>query len=87
MFLYDFILNAVIFLVIFNIGRAVSWFRTRQWLGGNPAYSIFLPLGLAFLLTVVDDIRLGFAYQLAIFLLGALGVYWLAAQLGRRSRW
>jgi hypothetical protein len=85
--LYDFLLNAIIFLIIFNAGRIASWFKTRRWAEGSPAFTVLLPLGLALLLTAVDGTRLNFAYRLALFLLGALGLYWLAAQVSRRRRW
>jgi len=85
--MFTFLLNAIIFLTIFNIGRVVSWFQTKRWLGGNPAYTIILPLSLALLLTVIDGFRLAFVYKLGIFFLGAFGLYWLASQISRLNRW
>lgn len=80
---WNFLINAVVFLMVFNIARFASWYKTRRWVGGNPVFSIFLPISLALLLTVIDSFRLFFAYQLAIFLVGALGLYWVSSYLNR----
>lgn len=79
----NFLINASVFMLVFNITRLTSWYRTRRWEKGNPAFTIFLPVSLALLLTVIDSIRLFFAYQLAIFIAGAIGLYWLSSKLSR----
>ena len=83
MFWWNFIINTAVFLLVFNISRLASWYQTRRWIGGNLVFTVFLPIYLALLLTVVDSFRLFFAYQLAFFLVGAVGIYWLVSYLNR----
>lgn len=72
----NFLLNCLVFLLAFNISRLSEWVRTRHFPQGNPVFTLVLPVALAFSLTILDSLRFYFVYQLLLFLLSAVLIYW-----------
>jgi len=79
----NFILNCLVFLLVFNISRLAEWVKTRRFPPGNPFFTLVLPAALAFSLTILDSLRFYFVYQLLLFLLSAVLIYWGVVLLNR----
>lgn len=84
MFWLNMILNAGIFIVVFNLPQLLKPKEQRKpW---NLTFSLVLPISLALLLTVIDSFRLFFAYQLLLFMGGAAVIYWLLIKWNSANR-
>ncbi|NLK52338.1 MAG: hypothetical protein GX295_07825 [Syntrophomonadaceae bacterium] len=86
MFWFNWVLNSLVFLLVFNFTPIINWYHTRTWEWRNPYFSLLLPLGLALVLTVVDSLRLYFVYQVLILVIAAGALYWLFGFLNRPRR-
>jgi hypothetical protein len=86
LFWLNWVLNSIVFIMVFNLSRIVTWFQTRTWKFGNPVLTVFLPLTLALALTVVDSLRLYFVYQLIILVVTGGLLYWLTYKT-KKDRW
>lgn len=74
MFLINLTLNCLIFIVILNIGQ---WLSNRQRSNTHVGYSLMLPLALGTALTLVDSLRIGFLWQLVLFIIAVILIYWI----------
>lgn len=77
MFGFNWILNSLVFLVIFNLSQIISWYRTRIWQPTNSFFSFVFPLVLALVLTIVDSLRLYVIVQIIILAVVGIFLYWL----------
>jgi len=77
LFGFNWILNSLVFLVIFNLSQIISWYRTRIWQPTNSFFSFVFPLVLALVLTIVDSLRLYVIVQIIILAVVGIFLYWL----------
>ena len=71
------VLNCLVFWVLLNLGW---WVERRQRTDARPrplTQTLLLPLALGVGLTIVDSLRLAFFYQLLVFIIVAILLYWL----------
>ncbi|NLV15726.1 MAG: hypothetical protein GXY50_00760 [Syntrophomonadaceae bacterium] len=75
MFLINLAMNSLIFFVILNVGK---WFSNRKRPDAQPvSYSFLPPLVLGMALTLADSLRIAFIWQLVLFIIIAILIYWL----------
>lgn len=81
----NWLLNSLVFWVIFNLSSIASWYKTRTWPIRDPFLSWVMPLALAAVLTIVDSMRLFVIVQIIILVAAGLALYWIY-HLNKRGR-